>query len=226
MTEGSPSVAFRTGDYLIANKPRGMPVHATRDPNRANLLAWARELVGENTPLTLHHRIDVWTSGLVALSTSDAGNRALADAFETRSITKRYQAVCVGRPTDDIGELRHYLAKKRIDGIDRMLSVRSGGKVAIAHYELDAYDPATDRSLISFELETGRMHQLRVQAAESGWPMLGDDLYGDPAANAAADVRGQLLHAEHLAFTDPIHSIPIEVTTRAPRIFQDLAPTS
>ena len=220
MAELDPAVAFRTGDYLVANKPRGMPVHATRDPNRANLLAWVRDLAGEDTPVTLHHRIDVWTSGLVAFSTSDAGNQALAAAFETRTITKRYRAVCVGRPADDIGELRHYLAKKRIDGIDRMLSVRSGGKVAIAHYELDAYDPATDTSTVNFELDTGRMHQLRVQAAESGWPILGDPVYGDPEANRRTGIDGQLLHAEQLAFTDPIHAMPVDVTAPPPTIFE------
>jgi 23S rRNA pseudouridine1911/1915/1917 synthase len=218
MAEREPTVAFRTGDYLIANKPRGMPVHATRDPNRANLLAWARDLAGD--AVTLHHRIDVWTSGLVACSTSDAGNRALADAFQTRTITKRYRAVCIGRPSDDIGELRHYLAKRRVDGIDQMLAVRSGGKVAIAHYELETYDPASNTSLVSFELETGRMHQLRVQAAESGWPMLGDALYGDAEANRRFRIEGQLLHAERLAFTDPIHGVPIDVTAEPPPEFE------
>lgn len=222
MAKREPTVAFRTGDYLIANKPRGMPVHATRDPNRPNLLAWARELVGEDTPVTLHHRIDVWTSGLVACSTSDAGNHALANAFQTRTITKRYRAVCVGRPADDIGELRHYLAKKRIDGIDRMLAVRSGGKVAIAHYELETYNPSSNTSLVSLELETGRMHQLRVQAAESGWPMVGDPIYGDAEANRRLGIEGQLLHAERLAFTDPIHGVPIDITAEPPPEFEPI----
>ena len=219
MAESSPSIAFRTGDYLIANKPRGMPVHATRDPHRANLHGWIQTLVDDDTPITLHHRIDVWTSGLVAFSLSDAGRKALASAFEARTIAKRYQAVCVGRPSDEIGELRHHLAKKRIDGVDQMLAVRSGGKVAIAYYELDAHDPTTNTSLVSFELETGRMHQLRVQAAESGWPILGDPLYGDAAANRRFGVDGQLLHAGRLAFTDPIQGIPIDVTAPPPGDF-------
>lgn len=204
-----------------------MPVHPTRDRGRANLLDWVRGLVGDDDPpVTLHHRLDVWTSGLVAFGLSEDGNRALARMFEQRLVVKRYRAVCVGRPVDRSGELRHYLRKRRIDGIDRMISVRSGGKVAISRYELDAYDVAADTSLVTFELETGRMHQLRVQAAEAGWPILGDEIYGDPVRNRQSGVKGQLLHAGHLAFVDPIRGTPVHASVPPPAVFIRHSPTS
>jgi len=219
---GEPKVVFRNGHYLIAVKPRGLPVHPTRDPNRANLLDQVRALLHDDDPdrsIALPHRLDVWTSGLVVFGLSDASAKALGNLFENRFITKRYRAICAGCPREPSGELRHYLAKRRVEGIDQMISVRSGGKVAIASYQLDSFDPETDTSVITFELVTGRMHQLRVQAAESGWPILGDQLYGDPVRNRAAGVDGQLLHAEHLSFDDPIQGIPIDVSTPPPLEF-------
>lgn len=220
-----PSVAYRDGNYLIVDKPRGMPVHATRDPNRAHLEGWVTDQLAEDTPITLAHRIDVWTSGLVLFGISDAAKPALAALFAThpaeeRAIQKQYCAICCGCPENERGELKHFLTKKRIDGIDRMVPVRSGGKVAIARYEVASYDPELDISVIRFDLETGRMHQLRVQAATEGWPMLGDDVYGDAERNGATSLQGHLLHAERLAFTDPIHSIPIDATAPPPAEFE------
>lgn len=185
---------------------------------------------GTEHPVALHNRLDVWTSGLVVFGLSTQANKVLAALFANRRVTKEYTAICVGRPSENHGELFHYLAKKRIDGIDMMVPVRSGGKHARASFVVEAHDEARELSLVSFTLETGRMHQLRVQAAESGWPILGDDLYGDPEANACAHrqhkFKGQLLHAERAAFDDPIEGIQINVTAPRPGEFGHYFETS
>ncbi len=200
---------------IAVNKEAGWPVHATRDPNRPHLQAavaeWsARRSDGSSAggpddepavePAVVH-RLDVWTSGVVLLARTTDARRELTRLFERREVEKLYEATCVDGPSDDTGELRHHLAKKRERGRDVMRSVRSGGKVAITRYEVVGRSDGL--AAVRLVPETGRTHQLRVQTALDGWPILGDPLYGDPEANARFGVDGQLLHARRLSYLDP-----------------------
>lgn len=193
-------------DHSIAvDKAAGWPVHATRDPNRPHLQAaveeWLRDRGDVDPAPAVVHRLDVWTSGVVLLARTAEARRELTRLFERREVSKSYDAICVGGPGDDEGRLKHHLSKQRVRGRDVMRSVRSGGRVAITRYRV--LGGAGGLSLIRLEPETGRTHQLRVQTAAEGWPILGDDLYGDPAANAAHAAAHQLLRARRLRYVDP-----------------------
>ena len=206
-------VVFIDHHYLVVNKPRGLPVHATPDPQRPHLERLTEHLLGQ-TGLSAVHRLDVWTSGVVVIARTADGRRALSRLFADGAVTKVYEAVCVGRPDEPSGQLRHYLTKRREKGRDVMRSVRSGGKVAITDYEL--IRQVGPYSLIRLEPKTGRTHQLRVQAALAGWPVLGDELYGHPERDPERELEGQLLHARSLAFSDPL--------TGDDRIFEEPPP--
>lgn len=214
-------VLFEDDHYVALDKSRGMPVHPTVDTARPNLMDTARAALGErwgdpDPYLALHHRLDVWTSGVVVMARAKAANPVLATVFGEHRATKTYVGVCVGGPSGEAGDLRHYLRKRRVDGRDRMVAVRSGGKVARSSYRVLRRDPQRNRSLVEFDLQTGRMHQLRVQSAEEGWPLLGDDLYGDDEVNRATDMHGQLLHARHVSFDDSLSGQRIEVDSAVP----------
>jgi RluA family pseudouridine synthase len=189
-------------EHLVAvNKEPGWPVHATRDPRRPNLEGALASRLGE--PVAAVHRLDVWTSGVVLLARTGEGRRRLTAMFENRTVVKLYEAVCVGRPDPPEGTLKHYLAKRREAGRDVMRSVRSGGKVALTDYTTvgTGRTEGADLALVELRPRTGRTHQLRVQAAEAGWPVLDDVLYG--GQRSRSDLDGQLLHARSLVFDDP-----------------------
>jgi len=215
-------------NLVIVNKPRGWPVHATRDPTRLHLESavrtWMAAKAMEFDDLSVVHRLDVWTSGVVLLGRSRDARRRLARLFEARQVGKRYRAICVGGPTETEGELRHYLARQREGGRDMMRSVQSGGKVALTRFRLIARSQG--RSLVELEPVTGRTHQLRVQSAEAGWPIVGDVLYGDAEANTAVNVSGQLLHACELNLIDPFTDRRLVVEAPSPLLFTDHAPSA
>lgn len=190
---------------VAVDKAAGWPVHATRDPNRPHLEAavavWLRDRGDDDAAPSVVHRLDVWTSGVVLLARTVEARRELTALFERRAVAKGYEAICLGGPDDDEGVLEHHLAKRRERGRDVVRSVRSGGKVAVTGYRVIRRSGGL--SLVGLEPESGRTHQLRVQTAADGWPILGDDLYGDPAANEAHDAAHQLLRARRLSYVDP-----------------------
>ena len=127
-------------------------------------------------------------------------------------------------------------------GRDVMKSVRSGGKVALSRYRVLGREGGL--SLIEFELLTGRTHQLRVQAATQGWPVLGDETYGngydgnrdnrdnrdsrdsrDKALSTPGNTRrpGQLLHARSLGFVHPVTGRSVVVEAPLPDDFEAYA---
>lgn len=207
-------ILYADARSIAVDKEAGWPVHATRDPNRSHLQAAVAEWLskrGDDDPApAVVHRLDVWTSGVVLLARTAEARRELTALFERREVNKSYEAICVGWPDDDDGVLRDHLRKRRERGRDVMRSVRSGGKVAITRYRV--LGRTGDLSLVRLEPETGRTHQLRVQTALDGWPILGDPLYGDPTVNAAHSVAHQLLRARRLEYSDPI--------TRALRVIE------
>lgn len=216
-------ILFEDDNYIAVYKQRGWPVHATRDPRRPNLFSALRSFLKHRDAkdeiyLALHHRLDVWTSGVVLFAKSKAANPVLAEAFRQRTIHKRYEAICVGSPPADAGELVDFLDQKTVGKVDRMVKVAKGGKKAITRYQvIEKLRDANGQDLhhVSFDLVTGRMHQVRVQCALAGFPILGDSLYGDARAQRQG-LEGQLLHARRLQLADPLSGQEIVVEAPLP----------
>jgi len=211
-------VVFENSDYIAVAKRRGWPVHRTLDPGRPNLFDSLKGYLQRRSEgeayIALHHRLDVWTSGVVLFAKSKRANPVLADLFAGRGARKTYEAICVGQPPEPEGELTHFLAKKRIGKVERMVPVRAGGQKAITRYRVLETSGALCR--VAFELVTGRMHQLRAQSAAAGFPILGDPLYGDAGANRRYGLGHQLLHARSLSFVDPLSGQALDVEAPLP----------
>jgi pseudouridine synthase/RluA family pseudouridine synthase len=214
---------FENADYLAINKRSGWPVHPTPDRSRPNLFDAVKSFLanrdGSEPYLALHHRLDVWTSGVVLFARSSRANPVLADLFRNRTASKLYEAICVGAPPPR-GELVDFLQKRVVDRIERMVVVRSGGQKAITGYQVIAQ--LGELCHVSFELVTGRMHQIRVQSALAGFPILGDPLYGDAERNRLFGVSAQLLHANRFTFHDPLSGAEIDIRAPAPEAFFDV----
>ena len=192
---------------LVVIKPAGLLTVATeRERERtAYRLLWDYLGSKQARPFIVH-RLDRETSGLLVFAKSESVKRTLQAQFEARTVERVYRALVEGRPTREQGPLESRLAE------DRMLRVRSAerGRVAITHYRVLA--ARRENTLIELRLGTGRRHQIRVQLAESGWPIVGDVTHGGPRSGA-----GRLcLHATRLGFVHPVTGAPVVFESAPP----------
>lgn len=184
---------------LVVSKPPGLAVHATVDPARPHLAgavsSWNRARGGDEA--TLHHRLDVDTSGLVLFVTDRSLDAPIGAMFANHAIDKRYLAVV--RPTAaapaDRWRVENFLGRDKRAKATRYTAVRSGGKKAITEFEV-IERRGNGTVLVEARPITGRAHQIRVHCAESGWPIVGDRFYGTAGGRL-------MLHAWRLRFVLP-----------------------
>ncbi len=163
------------GDIIAVNKPSGLLSEPARRGDRASLLQLAGTVLG---PVTLFHRLDRDTSGVLLMTRGGSVNQRLACAFRTRTVSKEYIAeVTTPNRLHATGTM---ITRMDIDPQrrDRMVVVSKGGQPAATHYE--RIDDASGRTWVRLQPDTGRTHQLRVHMAYLDAPILGDLLYGDP----------------------------------------------
>ena len=167
--------------------------------------------------LGVPHRLDRPVSGVIVFAKNVRAARRISEQFEGRLVEKRYWALVEGEVTPDEGTWTDQI--KKIEGEPRSVIVDHTdpqGKLAILHYRVlqavardSTLGPRAEprATLLEIELETGRTHQIRVQAARRGHPLLGDELYGSrvPFGPWSADERQRLiaLHARSLRFRLP-----------------------
>lgn len=179
------------GDIVAVNKPAGLLVAPSRNPEVVNLHKLAMDRFGK---LILFHRLDRDTSGVVLLTRPGKINKLLDAAFKTRDVTKEYRAVIAWpHQLKESGEIdiRLEMDPQRRD---QMIVVEQGGQHALTRYELiprSNYD--TRQQHIKLWPETGRTHQLRVHLAHLGSPILGDRLYGRESS-----AKRLMLHSHRL----------------------------
>ncbi|MFO0550047.1 MAG: class I SAM-dependent methyltransferase [Polyangiaceae bacterium] len=218
-------VLFEDEHLVAIDKPWGLATHAPSEDRRDDVVSWlshAYEKRGATKYLAVHQRLDRETSGVLVFGRSQASNGSLARQFSAgargepagRAVEKTYVAVVEGR-VPNRGELAHYLAPDR-DGAMRARP-RSGAPrrdevLAITRFTTLAR--AEGRALVELKPQTGRTHQLRVQLAALGAPIVGDTLYGGPPA-----VR-LMLHARSLQLTHPVTNKPLALDATTPRSFE------
>jgi RluA family pseudouridine synthase len=168
-----------------------------------------------NVYLGVPHRLDRPVSGVLLMARHVRAARRLAEQFEGRMVRKTYWAAVEGRvePSESLWSDYH----RKTPGEAKAELVppdHPEGKPAILRYRVLA--AGDDRSWLEIELETGRTHQIRVQAASRGHPILGDALYGakTPFGPETDDERQRwiALHARFIAFKHPMSREPVSVT--------------
>ena len=163
------------------------------------------------------HRLDVGTSGLMAVAKSERAYSALKHAFKYREVTKRYQAVVQGHPDPLRGTIDAPIG--RHPGHDYKWAVLASGRASVTHYDtVEAFRAA---SLVDVRLETGRTHQIRVHFSALRHPCVGDITYGaDPTLADKLGLQRQWLHASRLGFVHPGTGEYVEFHSEPP---EDLA---
>ena len=199
-------------------KPPGLVSAPTRDSSRDNAEKQGRELLGNN--LRLLHRLDRDTSGVLLFAQDERGAKAMLEAFRCREVKKVYLAV-VGGNTADSFDLTDHL--KEVPN-SRVAIVRSGGMKAETAFRTLARN--ADFSLVEARPRTGRMHQIRVQLAAHGHPVVGDSLYQGAAlageGGIIRTVERQMLHSWITGFRHPGTSAWTEVASHPPRDFMEV----
>lgn len=194
-----PEIVYEDNHLLVVVKPPNLPVMAdsSGDPDFQSLLkAFLKERDAKpgNVFLGLVHRLDRPVGGVMVFAkTSKAASRLSAQIRE-RTTGKEYLAVVRGEPVPAEARLQDYLLKdERTRNVRVVDASVSGARQAVLHYRVLKAQPPL--SLLWVRIETGRAHQIRVQLASRGTPIVGDQRYGGNSSERDASLkplRGQL----------------------------------
>lgn len=170
---------------LVINKPAGMNTHSPSPFAGEGIYEWLRNREPRWAKLAIVHRLDKETSGVMVFGKTTEANRSLTEQFATRRVRKTYRLL-----TDRKVREKQFTARTTIlrEG-DRYVS-GPGGEPAETRFRVIGIEEG--KTVLEAEPVTGRTHQIRVHAAESGFPIFGDVLYGGTAADRVC------LHAERL----------------------------
>tara|TARA_B100000035_G_scaffold233403_1_gene201629 strand:+ start:5921 stop:6895 length:975 start_codon:yes stop_codon:yes gene_type:complete len=216
-------------DYLIAiNKPSGLAVHGGSGLN-FGLIELLRNSRPESKFLELIHRIDKETSGIILIAKKRKALVEIHRQMRKRSIHKKYQAMVNGK----------WVKKQMIVDLNLLKISSSDGqkkvKVLPKHENLGGSKDSRSvfflrktfphLSMLDVKLVTGRTHQIRVHLSHLGFPIVGDDKYGNFSLNKTQKKFGfkrMFLHAGELGFVHPLTEKDLFLTAPLPKEFIEL----
>ncbi|MCX7274835.1 MAG: RluA family pseudouridine synthase [Burkholderiales bacterium] len=220
-------VLFEDEHLLVVDKPEGLAVHGGSGVSHG-VIERLRAALPQNRFLELAHRIDRETSGVLVLCKKRSALVALHAQWRERVTGKHYLAIVRGRwplRTKTLDQpLQRYLTPEG----ERRVSVQAGGQEAISRVtgvsrlELPELGELT---VVKVDIETGRTHQIRVHLAHAGFPILGDDKYGDFMLNRSLDRLGHrrmFLHAQQLDCIHPLGGRRLQLVAPTPAAFDAL----
>jgi 23S rRNA pseudouridine1911/1915/1917 synthase len=218
------SILFEDNHCLAVTKPGGLLTQGV-PPGIPTLEAMVKDYLktkyakAGNVYLGIPHRLDRPVSGVVIFARSTKAARRLAEQFRERTVKKIYWALVEGDVGLDQGRWEDWLVKKAEEArTERVEADCPGARHAMLRFR--KLDMREGVCWLEIEPETGRMHQIRVQSATRGHPVLGDVIYGatqqfGPPAELPRD-RVIALHARELTFLHPIRYEPITLRTPVP----------
>jgi 23S rRNA pseudouridine1911/1915/1917 synthase len=229
------SVLYEDAELVAIDKPPGIPVHPTARYHKSTVIKLL-EAARDGERLFLAHRIDRETSGVLLLSRTKEADRHIKRQFEERdTVTKSYLAIARGSPPASFRvELPLWLDSTSRYKVKMAVALPGHGLTAATGFEVveRRVNPSTHQAyaLVRCALETGRQHQIRVHLAASGWPIVGDKLYGPdedlfargadhvltPEDLAVLELERHALHAAELSLTHPTTGERVHVVAPLP----------
>jgi 23S rRNA pseudouridine1911/1915/1917 synthase len=224
-------ILYEDDHFLVINKPEGLSTQAPRGIDslelqvraylqsivNADMTYWQCDASGEAPAvyLGLPHRLDRPVSGVIVLAKTKKGARKISKQFERRLVKKLYWAAVEGIVEPEAGTWIDWLRKVPGEAWVEVVEENSPeGQRAVLHYR--TLGRTQHGSWLEVELETGRMHQIRVQTATRGHPVLGDAQYGSRTTFGTQYEDTRLrqigLHARLLSFVKPVTQEPATFT--------------
>lgn len=214
------TVLFEDRNLLFVDKPAGLltvPAEKGNEPTLADALTDHYRRKGmKRVQLYVVHRLDRWTSGVLVFAKTPEAMHGLKAMFESHKLQRVYKAILAGELPENSGTLAGRIVENPKSLRMRVVQPRpgdarpKGAKEAVTHYRVLERLPG--HTVVEVKLETGRRNQIRVQFADRGYPLLGDQVYGSPSPL----LDRQALHAELLGFRHPVSGEPVSATAPMP----------
>ncbi|WP_026736659.1 RluA family pseudouridine synthase [Fischerella sp. PCC 9605] len=219
-------ILYEDDQLLILNKPAGLVVHPAPghpDGTLVNaILAHCPNLpgIGGVQRPGIVHRLDKDTTGAIAIAKTEHAHQHLQAQLKAKTAQREYLGVVYGVTKTESGTVnlpigRHPVDRKKM----AVVSTEQGGRQAVTHWRI--LERLGNYTLMHFQLETGRTHQIRVHSAHMGHPIVGDPVYSS-GHSIGVNLPGQALHAWRLRLQHPISGQWIEVTASPPQTFTTL----
>lgn len=215
-------VLFEDNHLLVINKPALLVTMGAR-PGEPSLVNLAKDYIREkyqkpgNVYLGVVSRLDSFVSGVIVLARTSKAAARLNDQFRNKTADKTYLAIVPHHPNlKSYGTLEHWLAKDESN--HRMMTVAGGDanpKAKLARLTYEVIGHHQQNCLLKIKLETGRKHQIRVQLAATGCPIVGDRKYGSKDSFSV----GIALHSRTLTIEHPTKRQPMTFSTKPPRFW-------
>ncbi|MGY8524005.1 RluA family pseudouridine synthase [Paracidovorax citrulli] len=200
-------VLFEDSHLLVIDKPAGVAVHGGSGV-AFGVIEQLRRARPEARFLELAHRLDRETSGILLLAKKRSALVGVHEQIRGNTMDKRYFACVAGHFGNARQHARFPLFKYSTPDGERRVRVQADGLAS--HTVFSRVAAFAGFTLLEAELKTGRTHQIRVHLAHLGFPIVGDDKYGDFALNkalarsgAVPGLKRMFLHAHRLSFTHP-----------------------
>ena len=217
-------ILYEDEHLIIVNKPAGLVVHPAPGNETGTLvnalLAHCENLAGiggiERPGIV--HRLDKDTSGAIVVAKNDFSHQHLQKQIQDKTAKREYLGIVYGVPKGENGSIDLPIGRHPVDR-KKMAVVERGGRNAITHWQLQ--ERLGNYSLLAFQLETGRTHQIRVHCAAIGHPIVGDPVYST-AHSLGVNLSGQVLHARRLVLTHPVTGETLSAIAPLPTDFTKL----
>jgi 23S rRNA (cytosine1962-C5)-methyltransferase len=196
-----PCVIFEDEHLLVVAKPAGWNTHAPSPYAGEGIYDWLKHREPRWSSLAILHRLDKETSGILVFSKTPLANKSLTEQFAERRVHKKYLLL-----TDKPVPKKEFTVKTSLVRAGEKYASGVTGEIAETKFTpiFDSKFGNSRLNMVSAEPLTGRTHQIRVHAVESGFPILGDTLYSGTASSRV------FLHAAEITFTHPATNEPVK----------------
>jgi 23S rRNA pseudouridine1911/1915/1917 synthase len=231
-------IMYEDDDLLVINKQAGIVTHPAPG-NETGTLVQAllhhannnlSDINGNNRP-GIVHRLDKYTSGVMVVAKNNFTHVSLADQFKLHSISRKYQAIVWGVPTNQT--IDGYIERNKINR--KKMSLNQKGEGKYSKTDIILKQSYKNSSLVECTLHTGRTHQIRLHLTSISAPLVGDKIYGKNKISRFGlekdnfnkflilkNFSRQALHATHLGFYHPTLKKYMEFNSNLPNDIQNL----
>lgn len=210
-------ILYEDKAVLVCRKPAGLATQSGKIGQK-DLVSELKNYLGNNPYLGVIHRLDQPVEGLLVFAKSPSAAKKLSAQLTENMLNKQYYAVVCGQGFKEEKQLENYLVKDNKANMSRVTVQKDqGAKKSVLVAKCLEYRPKEDISLMEIKLLTGRHHQIRVQMAAAGLPLLGDVKYGGEKAQEKAKalrVKNVALCAYALSFQNPESKKIMEFTVK------------